>query len=155
MNFCSESAFYHPDSNWTFMKPGAWFPSTDYAQTFRTSVGAKIFVTIQYLHSYEQKSIPDQLRWWDFCFLACVFLRSAQHVRRPTESLHNIMSKKEQWRSENILVFTVLLYFRHKLDTKHWYITLQKQGRERKSPGKRKHKSIRKGDMTYVRREHQ
>ena len=45
-------------------------------------------VTIQYLHSYGQKSIPDQLRWWDFCFLAYVFLRSAQHVRRPTESLH-------------------------------------------------------------------
>ena len=44
-------------------------------------------VTIQYLHSYVQKSIPDQLRWWDFCLPAYVFLRSAQQVRRPTEQL--------------------------------------------------------------------
>ena len=44
-------------------------------------------VTIQYLHSYTQKSIPDQLRWWDFCPPAYVFLRSAQQVRRPTEQL--------------------------------------------------------------------
>ena len=47
----------------------------------------QLFVTIQYLHSYVQKSIPDQLRWWDFCLPAYVFLRSAQQVRRPTEQL--------------------------------------------------------------------
>ena len=49
----------------------------------------KIIVTIQCLHSYVQKSIPDQLRWWDFCLPAYVFLRSAQQVRRPTEQLPN------------------------------------------------------------------
>jgi len=48
-------------------------------------------VTIQYLHSYVQKSIPDQLRWWDFCLPAYVFLRSAQQVRRPTEQLPNFL----------------------------------------------------------------
>ena len=45
------------------------------------------FVTVQYLHSYMQKSIPNRLRRWDFCLLAYVFLRSAQQVRRPTEQL--------------------------------------------------------------------
>ena len=44
-------------------------------------------VTIQYLHSYKQKSIPNRLRRWDFCLPAYVFLRSAQQVRRPTEQL--------------------------------------------------------------------
>ncbi len=39
----------------------------------------------KYLHSYTQKSIPYQLRWWDFCPPAYVFLRSAQQVRRPTQ----------------------------------------------------------------------
>ena len=46
-----------------------------------------IFVTIQYLHSYTQKSIPDQLHWWDFCLPAYVFLRSAQQVCRLAEQL--------------------------------------------------------------------
>ena len=50
-----------------------------------------LYVTIQYLHSYVQKSIPDQLRWWDFCLPAYVFLRSAQQVRRPTEQLRLYM----------------------------------------------------------------
>ena len=60
------------------------------SRTFLTSDGVFIFcwkVTIQYLHSYVQKSIPDQLRWWDFCLPAYVFLRSAQQVRRPIEQL--------------------------------------------------------------------
>ena len=43
------------------------------------------FVTVQYPHSYEQKSIPDRLRRWDFCLQTCALLRSAQQVRRPTE----------------------------------------------------------------------
>ena len=38
-----------------------------------------LYVTIQYLHSYVQKSIPD------------LFLRSAQQVRRPTEQLRLYM----------------------------------------------------------------
>ena len=42
-------------------------------------------VTVQYPHSYEQKSIPDRLRRWDFCLQTCALLRSAQQVRRPTE----------------------------------------------------------------------
>ena len=50
-----------------------------------------LYVTIQYLHSYVQKSIPDQLRWWNFCLPAYVFLRSAQQVRRPTEQLRLYM----------------------------------------------------------------
>ena len=50
-----------------------------------------LYVTIQYLHSYVQKSIPDQLRCWDFCLPAYVFLRSAQQVRRPTEQLRLYM----------------------------------------------------------------
>ena len=45
------------------------------------------FVTAQYPHSYEQKSISNRLRRWDFCLQACVLLRSAQQVRRPTEQL--------------------------------------------------------------------
>ena len=45
------------------------------------------FVTAQYPHSYEQKSILNRLRRWDFCLQACVLLRSAQQVRRPTEQL--------------------------------------------------------------------
>ena len=40
-------------------------------------------------HSYMQKSIPNRLRRWDFCLQACVLLRSAQRVRRPTEQLPN------------------------------------------------------------------
>ena len=44
-------------------------------------------VTVQYLHSYEQKSIPDRLRRWDFCLHAYTLLRSAQQVRRPAEQL--------------------------------------------------------------------
>ena len=46
-----------------------------------------VFVTAQYPHSYEQKSISNRLRRWDFCLQACVLLRSAQQVRRPTEQL--------------------------------------------------------------------
>ena len=45
------------------------------------------FVTAQYPHSYEQKSISNRLRRWDFCLQACVLLRSAQQVPRPTEQL--------------------------------------------------------------------
>ena len=60
------------------------------------------FVTVQYLHtyrnlpselpfgcmaSYEQKSIPDRLRRWDFFPQVKAFLRSAQQLRRPAESL--------------------------------------------------------------------
>ena len=45
------------------------------------------FVTVQYLHSHEQKSIENCLRQWDFCLPAHVFLRSAQQVRRPIEQL--------------------------------------------------------------------
>ena len=54
-------------------------------------ISSKSNVTIQYLHSYVQKSIPDQLRWWDFCLPAYVFLRSAQQVRRPTEQLQKML----------------------------------------------------------------
>ena len=32
-----------------------------------------------------QKSIPNQLRRWDFCLPSHVLLRSAQQVSRPTE----------------------------------------------------------------------
>ena len=46
-----------------------------------------LYITIQYLHSYKQKSIPARLRRWDFCLPAYVFLRSAQQVRRPAEQL--------------------------------------------------------------------
>ena len=46
-----------------------------------------VFVTVQYPHSYEQKSIDNCLRQWDFCLLFYVFLRSAQQVRRPTKQL--------------------------------------------------------------------
>ena len=48
---------------------------------------SKLNVTTQYLHSYNQESIPDRLRRWDFCLPDYVFLRSAQQVRRSTEQL--------------------------------------------------------------------
>ena len=35
-------------------------------------------VTVQYPHSYGQKSIENCLRQWDFCLQAHVFIRSAQ-----------------------------------------------------------------------------
>ena len=54
---------------------------------FRTTLKYTFSPTIQYLYSYKQKSIPDQLRRWDFCLPAYVFLRSAQQVCRPTEQL--------------------------------------------------------------------
>ena len=53
---------------------------------------SKLNVTTQYLHSYNQESIPDRLRRWDFCLQACVLLRSAQQMRRPTEQLLNIFN---------------------------------------------------------------
>lgn len=52
-----------------------------------TAVCLSLLVTIQYLHSYKQKSISDRLHRWDFCLPDYVFLRSAQQVRRPTEQL--------------------------------------------------------------------
>ena len=48
---------------------------------------SKLNVTTQYLHSYNQESIPDRLRRWDFCLPDYVFLRSAQQVRRSMEQL--------------------------------------------------------------------
>ena len=36
------------------------------------------YVTVQYPHSYEQKSIENCLRQWDFCLQAHAFVRSAQ-----------------------------------------------------------------------------
>jgi len=44
---------------------------------------SKLNVTTQYLHSYNQESIPDRLRRWDFCLPDYVFLQSAKRVRRP------------------------------------------------------------------------
>ena len=37
---------------------------------------SKLNVTTQYLHSYNQESIPDRLRRWDFCLPDYVFLQS-------------------------------------------------------------------------------
>ena len=40
--------------------------------------GVFSIVTVQYPHSYGQKSIENCLRQWDFCLQAHVFIRSAQ-----------------------------------------------------------------------------
>lgn len=60
-----------------------------------TAVCLSLLVTIQYLHSYKQKSTPDRMRRWDFCLPAYVFLRSARQVRRPAEQLQIITALQE------------------------------------------------------------